>query len=178
MAPKIILHAAGRVVTVHPHNRSSSGLNVFLHRATTTRDAIPISERGNAALLAQVNTMLRLKGEPELSKSTPRAKVEATYRQLSGDSAGALIGGGHRPEGKHARRTPIDDVMNGPNSGQLHNDNPAQLRATGRTLVQYCNTTNEVRQWARDEHYTRAQEAFLVEGFKQQRKIDGLSENV
>jgi hypothetical protein len=57
-------------------------------------------------------------------------------------------------------------------------DNPAQLRATGRAAQQYCDTSKEVREWARAEGYTRGAEAFIVEGFKQARIAAGLSEQV
>jgi hypothetical protein len=54
----------------------------------------------------------------------------------------------------------------------------SQLKATGATLVQYLKTSKEVRDWAKSERYNRAQEAFIVDGFRAQRQRDGLSENV
>lgn len=40
MSRKIVFHAPGsRTVTVHPHNRSSAGLSMFVHRATFAKDS-------------------------------------------------------------------------------------------------------------------------------------------
>lgn len=82
-----------------------------------------------------------------------------------------LIGGNETPEDKGAKRTPLvaDDI---------NSDNPAELRAVGRKVQQYCDTSREVRQWAQSEGYSRVQEAFIVEGFKQARIAAGLSETV
>ena len=53
-----------------------------------------------------------------------------------------------------------------------------EARATGASLVDYVNTTRAVREWCRAEGVGRAMEAYVVEGFLHQRKLDGLSENV
>lgn len=120
---RVVLHAGGRVVTVHPHNRSSVGLNVFLHRATT-RDAEPLWAAGdktvsvqkyrqmvsNASWIVQKHPVKVPRGAVAVVKSDGQViqiNIEGDVSGLVRDSAGALIGGGHRPEGVHARRTPI-----------------------------------------------------------------------
>jgi hypothetical protein len=59
------------------------------------------------------------------------------------------------------------------------NDNMIMsMRALGSVLAQYCDTTKQVRDYCRAENVNRTKEAFVVEGFKRARMVDGLSENV
>jgi hypothetical protein len=207
MTRRIVIHHGARKVTVHPHNKSSDGLTMFVHRAATgarpfVRDAGEKHDPGTGQFTGAhggPHHIVREKGDPRAkasekeqrllnsvspSKSSgPKIDPEklrksqeqaAATRKLMGfgDSTGAFLRPGtHRPETR-AKRTPIDAAKDA-----LSND-PAQLRATGRTLLQYCDTSAEVREWARDEGYSRAAEAYLIEGFKQQRVKEGLSENV
>jgi hypothetical protein len=53
-----------------------------------------------------------------------------------------------------------------------------KLQKIGQSLVSKFNTTSAVRTYCRGEGYTRAQEAFIVDGFKYGRKLAGLSETV
>jgi len=53
-----------------------------------------------------------------------------------------------------------------------------QFRATGSSLVDYLFTTKQVRDYCRAEGFSRLAEAYVVEGFRRQRIIDGLSGNV
>ena len=70
-------------------------------------------------------------------------------------------------------RMTVGDVIDA-----MKNGDPAQLKATGHAAQQHCDTSKECREWARSEGYNRAQEAFIIEGFKQARIAAGLSENV
>jgi hypothetical protein len=57
-------------------------------------------------------------------------------------------------------------------------DSRETLKWSGRSMVGFLTTTRQVRDLCRLEGVGRLAEAFVVEGFKLQRQIDGLSENV
>jgi hypothetical protein len=120
MTRRVVFHGpGGRTVTVHPHNKSSAGLSMFVHRATfKTRDAagdnVKLIEkyRGQPVfnLTAEEYKAVKRAGGIRSEKGVWYKLSDFHVSTQNGDSEGAYLRpGSHRPETR-AKHTPIDAV--------------------------------------------------------------------
>jgi len=100
-----------------------------------------------------------------------RAEWEAGVARRKAEGKGTFVG-----DSANRRKIVVHNHL--PRVKVNDEDNAAALQARGRGLVDVYTKSIDVRDWCKRQSLGRAQEAFVLTGWKQARKESGLSENV
>jgi len=100
-----------------------------------------------------------------------RAEWEAGVARRKAEGKGTFVG-----DSANRRKIIVHNHL--PRVKVNDEDNAAALQARGRGLVDVYTKSIDVRDWCKRQSLGRAQEAFVLTGWKQARKESGLSENV